>query len=134
MIPISRTMESVRPALANDVDLAARGTSKTGVIVRYANTEFVGSFDTDGDDRNLIAATGDDVVGDINSVEIECVLIAARTGNCAARVTVATAVGSFIGRGARLEGEELAGVALKRGKVSEGLTADDATHDSIGGL
>src|ERR1700704_6341814 len=127
-------MKSVRPALANNVNLAARGTTETGVIVRYSDAEFVGGFDTDGDDRNLIAATGDDIIGDINSVEIECVLIAASAGNRTTRVTEATAVGSLVGRGARLEGEELAGVALQRGKVSEGLTADDATHDSIGGL
>src|ERR1700751_1374014 len=84
--PINCAVKRVRAALADYVDLTAGGAAEAGVIVGDTYPKLVGAFDSDGNDGDLVTASGDDVIGDVDAVEIEGVLVAAGAGNSTARV------------------------------------------------
>ena len=86
MVPIYGAVIFVRAALADDVDLAALGTPERSIVIGDSNSELRNVFHADGNDRRLVTATCDDVVRDVDAVEIENVLVAARAGNRAAAV------------------------------------------------
>src|SRR5882724_2004025 len=84
--PIDRAVKRVAAALAYDVDLAAGRTEEGGVLIRDLGAELIDAFHTDRDDGFLGAAAGDDIVGDVDAVHDDAVLIAACTGDGAAAV------------------------------------------------
>src|SRR6266566_3114320 len=113
MEPVAGTVKAIGAALAYDIDLPAGGAAEADVVVGYADAELIGSFNANGNDRDLIAAPSNDVICDIDAVEIESVLVAARAGNRTARVAKGTSVVGFIWRGAGLEGEKFPSIALE---------------------
>src|SRR5580704_11421478 len=121
-------------ALADDVDLAAFGTTEGSIVIGDANAELRNVFNTDGNDGCLIAAAGDDVVGDVYAVEIENVLVAARAGDRAATVAESSTIAAFKRRGHGLEGEELARVAAEGRQAHKLIFADDIADDCVGRL
>ena len=92
MIPVDASVETVRSALADHIDLAARRAPETGVVVGDADAELLDAVHADRNDRHLVAAARDDVVGDVDAIQIEGVLVTARTRNCAACITETSAV------------------------------------------
>src|SRR6266850_4654074 len=92
MEPIAGTMKSVGAALTDDVDLAAGGAAEASVVVGHANTELVGGFDANRNERDLVATTCDDVIRDVDTVEVEGILIAARAGDGAAGIAETASV------------------------------------------
>src|SRR5437764_7290706 len=113
MEPINCAMERIAAALADYIDLTAGSAAEAGVVVGDADAKLISTFDTDGNDRGLVAAASDHVVSDVYAVEIEGVLVAARAGDGAARIAKATAIASFVGRRTGLESEKFASIALE---------------------
>src|SRR5580704_2478426 len=124
----------VRAALADDIDLAAFGPTERSVVVRDANAELRDVFNADGNDGCLIAAAGDYVVGDIDAVEIENVLVAARAGDRAAAIAKTPAIAAFERRGHGLEGEKLPRIAPEGRQAHELTFADDIANHRVSGL
>src|SRR5579864_1093933 len=124
----------VGAALTDDVDLAAFGPAERSIVVGDANAELRYVFNADGNDGRLVAAAGDDVVGDVDAVKIENVLVAARAGDSAAAIAESSAIGAFERRGHGLEGEKFARVAAEGGQAHELVFANDIADDRVGGL
>src|SRR5579872_517215 len=124
----------VGAALADDVDLATFRPAERSVVIGDANAELRYVFNADGNDGRLVAAAGDDVVGDVDAVEIENVLVAAGAGDRAAAIAKSPAIAAFERRGHGLEGEEFARVAAEGGQAHQLVFADDIADDRVGGL
>src|SRR5882724_10645140 len=112
-------MKRVGAALANYVDLTTGGAAEAGIIVGDTYAKLVGAFDSDGNDWDLVTASGDHVIGDVDAVEIEGVLVAPSASDSATGVAEAAAIGSFVGRRPGLECEQFARIALQSWQVHE---------------
>src|SRR5580704_16173304 len=123
----------VGATLADDVDLAAFGTTEGSIVIGDADAELRYVFNADGNDRGLIAAASDDVVGDVNAVEIENVLVAARAGDRAAAIAESSAIAAFKRRGHGLEGQKFTRIAAKGRQAHQLIFADDIADDRVGG-
>src|SRR5579884_2960654 len=97
VVPINGTVIVVCSRLADDVDLSAFGAAKRGIVIGDTDPELGNIFDADGNDGRLVSAARDNVIGDINAIEVESVLIAARAGDGAAAVAETAAVGALEG-------------------------------------
>src|SRR5260370_17116402 len=59
VIPVSVSVEAVRAALADHVDLTTRGAPEAGVVVGDADAELFDAVHADRHDRHLVATTPD---------------------------------------------------------------------------
>src|SRR6266481_3486030 len=126
-------MISVSPALTDDGNLASRRAQKRYVFVGYLRTKLIHTPTAYRDDGLLGGAAGDHVVGDVDAVHNDAVLIAARAGDRAA-IIPKTNLGAVIRSRAGLEGQQFAGIAAQGWQAHQHCAANHVSHDSVGGL
>ena len=98
MKPVSRAVKEVGAALAHQIDLASGSPAKGGIVVRDPDSELIQTFDADGNDRHLISAACDDVIGYVDSIQVKRVLVASRASHGSAGIAKPPAIRCLIWR------------------------------------
>src|SRR2546425_3582860 len=131
--PVNRSMIAVSRGLVDKIYLPAGRAPKGGVVVCQADTKFLDFVHANGDYRGLLTPTRDHVIGDIDSVQVEGVLIAACPGNGSAGIPKAC-LSAVIRGGTGLEREQFARVSVQCWQVRQNGATDDVPDHGIHGL
>ena len=131
VIPIGVPMKTVSPAFADHIDLAARRAPEACIIVGYADAELFNGVHADRHDRHLVSSARDHVVGDVDAVEVESVLIAACASHSPARISETAAIRRFIGCRCRLQRQQLARIPLQGWQVHHCRASHHFAHHRV---
>ena len=111
MEPVGCAVIIIRAAVADQGDLASGGAAEGSVRVGYTDSELIHRIDPDGNDRLFVRAAGDNVICDVDAIQGNGVLIAARACDGAAAIPKSGRI--IIRSGPGLESKELGRVAVK---------------------
>ena len=131
--PVSGAVETVTSALADDVHLPAGRAQECNVFVGNFRAKLINAFHSNGNDGLLGSTARDDVIGDIDAVHDDAVLIATGAGNGAAVVAKAHLI-AVIGSGTGLKRQQFTSVAAQGGKPSNLSAADHISNCGVGSL